>query len=603
MRQRKSERSAKRQKGQFLTPKCLARDIVRTLDLDRVTRILEPSSGDGSFVLALLDTLMDSRSSSRGTTADKPSVKLVGIEIDETLHRASMSQLPAERRLQEYGIRCDLLRGDFFRLFKNRKRVMGADNGPSVLGESFDLIVGNPPFGGTFDPSIEDALDGLLGNRLGIKIKKETYAFFIVACTELLRPGGKLLFICSDSLLTIPTMTGLRNFLMHSGTVSLHKLREFSDETSYPMLVLEYTHGCGSGDITCFGDNIARMDIEATPNLSWGITADIAKVFRGRDLGGLLVASSGMTTGKNEFFVRELSPEHTIREPYYFRFYDAPITVEDELKRARLHRLSPRRIAALSDAVERGDTERHVSVELRATPLVVRIPRSDYRPYNKANGEIVYSPATHVIYWKDDGDAVLTYKRRGNWYLRGVGGQPFFGREGLTWQLIASRFAPRYLPSGYILDSGAPCAFLRNGTPRSELFFIIGWLLSPYANYILKTVINHTRNIQSKDFERMPYPWWVSSSAKTRAVETVTELIGAAKSGRRWKRTDREIVELGAIYDFRDAASDETVMGSTKNERPCLGKGSHQSLFGWDGAARETACPGGKERAGKGANP
>ncbi len=90
--------------------------------------------------------------------------------------------------------RTSVYEGDFFRCFLSGT-LSGATGGESVgqrralLPETFDLIVGNPPFGGTFDPEIEDTLDARLGRRFGIKVKKETYAFFIVACIDLLRPG------------------------------------------------------------------------------------------------------------------------------------------------------------------------------------------------------------------------------------------------------------------------------------------------------------------------------------------------------------------------------------------------------------------------------
>ena len=321
------------------------------------------------------------------------------------------------------------------------------------------------------------------------------------------------------------------------------------------MLVLDYIHSRNSEIIQRFGEELNEVDIEATPNLSWGVTPEIAKLFRGPKLGEFFVASSGMTTGKNEFFVREVSPENTISESFSFRFYEAAVTVAYEIDRARLNKLPRSKLGELAEAERRGGTERRVAIEHRDMPIVVSLPDDDYRPYNKANGHIVYSRPTHMILWKDEGDAVLTYKRTGNWYLRGVGGQPFFGREGLTWQLVASRFIPRYLPPGYVLDSGAPCAFTLDGVDRSELFFVIGWLLTPLANHVLKTVINHTRNIQSKDFERMPYPWWVAPSTKDRATEHVQEMIKEAERGRRWDWRDAEVKALAQMYEFAAGSS------------------------------------------------
>ena len=354
--------------------------------------------------------------------------------------------------------------------------------------------------------------------------------------------------------MTISTMTGLRRHLMEQGEVRVRDVGEFSGETSYPMVVLECIKGRRRGIVVRNGVRISDQTVRRTPNLSWGVTPDLDPLFQRGLLGDLLVASSGMTTGRNELFVRAVNGEREILEPYSFEFVETPITVADEQERARLGRLSPKRRNQLAAAEGRGDTERRVNVAPRAQPLRVLLPDSRYRPYNKANGHLVYSDPTHYIYWENNGDAVLTYKKTGNWYLRGVGGQPHFGREGLTWQLVGSRFTARYLPEGYILDSGAPCAFLRDGVPREELFFVLGWLLSPLAKRVLKTAINHTRNIQSKDFERMPYPWWVRPAERKEIVGRVRAMIAEARRGRRWSWEDREIGELGSSFDPRPGA-------------------------------------------------
>lgn len=162
----------------------------------------------------------------------------------------------------------------------------------------------------------------------------------------------------------------------------------------------------------------------------------------------------------------------------------------------------------------------------------------------------MYSPPDHVVYWRNEGEAVIAFKKSGNWYLRGVGGQPFFGREGLTWQLISSRLKTRYLPAGYILDSGAPCGFLRPEVPHDELFFILAWTLSPFCSYILKSVINHTINIQSKDFERLPYPYWVRPEIKDQAIRAMRDLIGRAQHGEVLSFESPNVVQLGRVFDL-----------------------------------------------------
>lgn len=544
MRLRKHERDAKRQKGQYMTPGPLAKKVISNLELAECARILEPSCGDGAFLGAVMERLH--------LYDRQRHVDIVGIEIDAAL--AERSRECVSTLVCESGtVRANVYHGDFFRHYlglgdQASDKSLGTRY-PLMPGE-FDLIVGNPPFGGTFDREIEDTLDLRLGRRFGIKIKKETYAFFIVACIDLLRPGGRLVFICSDSLLTIPTMKGLRHFLMHTGAVRIDDLVEFSGETSYPMVVLQFTKGTRRREVVHNALKVEPLSIERTPNLSWGVTPELAKLFDGPSLSDYFVASSGMTTGKNEFFVREVDIYHRLQEHFQFEFFDAPVSVEYERQRARLGRLPDVRRRILEEAERLGKTERRLRIQHRERPMIVRLPDDRYMPYNKANNRIIYSEPTHYVYWENDGDAVLTYKKTGNWYLRGVGGQPYFGKEGLTWQLVASKFIARYLPSGYILDSGAPCAFLRDNVSRTDLFFVLAWLLSPLASRILKEVINHTRNIQSKDFERMPYPWWVGTDIRSEIVATMQDMIAEGKSGRMWSWADAEVSRLGTLFEF-----------------------------------------------------
>ena len=126
-------------------------------------------------------------------------------------------------------------------------------------------------------------------------------------CVERLKPNGRLLFICSDSLVTIPTMCGLRLFLMSEGHVRISQLPEFSHETGYPMVILDFRRGGLSSAVVRDGERISRETIEMTANASWGMNDDLSAAFTGPKVGDFMVGSSGMTIGKNEYFVRPLS--------------------------------------------------------------------------------------------------------------------------------------------------------------------------------------------------------------------------------------------------------------------------------------------------------
>ncbi len=343
-------------------------------------------------------------------------------------------------------------------------------------------------------------------------------------------------------------MRGLRRLLMSQGAVEVATLSAFSDETNHAMVVLDFRRTGGAAGVTIDGRAVARGTIELTGNASWRVTEDLAPYFRGPKLGDYVVATSGMTTGKNDLFIRQII-DGAIVEPYAFEFFDDPISVANELRRARLGVLSPRKIAQIAQLERAGATRRNVRISPRPAPLRIALPHPDYRPYNKALKAVVYARPTHVIYWKDDGDAARTFKRNGNWYLHGVGGQRYFGREGLTWQLIAQRLNARYLPPGYVLDSGAPCAFLRPGVDPAELYFILGWALAPLCERLLKEVVNHTKNIQGKDFERLPYPFWVPGEQKQAIIEQVRRLVAEAVAGRVVAREDEEIRRIGGMFE------------------------------------------------------
>lgn len=529
----KAQRERRRQLGQWMTPRPLAERLVADLTLAKESRVLEPSFGDGSFLVPLIRRFMKLHSGSAeerlGAVLEQ---NVFGVEIDPTLFAATMRSIADEFGTipPNNNLRC----GDFFRT--------------EYFTSSFDFVVGNPPFGGTFDPEIEDQLDKRYGRWDGHKLKKETYSFFIARALDLLTPTGSLVFIASDTFLTIKTMSGLRRKLLDFCSVRVESLPSFSDETSQPTLVLKATRSEPSDHVVIDGVATPKSVVEMTGNFSWRMDSTWAHYFEGPTLGEFVVATSGMTIGRNELFVRPIG-RGAIEEPYDFDFFDDPITLRRELERARLNKLSPSLQERIRGQEERGEVRRNVRVSQRADgPLTIQLPHADYRPYNKAQSAIVYAPPLDVVFWKDDGDAVLTFKKNGNWYLGGVGGQKFFGMEGITWQLVAPRLNMRYLPEGQILDSGAPAAFLRTGIEREELWFILGWCLTDKASSILKQVINHTRNIQSKDVERLPYPFWVDAATKDEAIHLVERMVADAVEGRRFDRSTPEVMKLEGFY-------------------------------------------------------
>lgn len=316
------------------------------------------------------------------------------------------------------------------------------------------------------------------------------------------------------------------------------------------MLVLDATRNGKTDSIEIESVTVTRQEMEATGNFSWKVSTELAPYFSEKLLGDYLVCTSGMTIGNNDLFVREIK-SGSILEPYEFEYFEEPITLERELERARLNQLSTKMQEKISAQERRGETRRNLRVVELKEPKKIKLPNKDYKFYNKAANGIVFKEPKWAVYWKNEGEAVLTFKRNGNWYLHGVGGQKFFGRQGMTWQLVAPRINMKYLPEGYILDSGAPCGFLREGIDPEEFWFIFGWCLTEKATEILKTVINHTRNIQSKDVERLPYPFWITPARKQKAIQLCKSLVERGVAGEDFGRSSKEILELNQLYEMR----------------------------------------------------
>lgn len=545
---KKNARHTKKQLGQFMTPRALSASLVKTLELTRDTKVLEPSFGNGSYLFALIDNFI-AVYSAEGVTKDEAIRRIMaeniyGVEMDASLVKEFRSEFQ-----KVYGLDLDetghnLVVSDFFRWQSDQK---------------FDLIVGNPPFGGTFDPEIEDELDKRYGLRDGYKVKKETYAFFTVRCLDLLKPQGTLQFILSDTFLTINTMQGLRRLCVSSGRVQVDLLSKFSEETDYGMVVLTVDKGVEhSRSLRIYGRDISLSAIEVTPNFSWTITPELAALFAGERLSSYLTATSGMTIGNNRLFLREVR-DGKISEPYDFSLGSEPITLEGELSRARLGKLSPAQRQKVADLESQGATRDIVVPTERDTPQVISLPHPDYAPYNKASAGRWTAPLNTVIFWRGDGQYVYTFKKSGPWYLHGVGGRKFFKKEGLTWSLIASEIRAKYLPPGYILDSGAPVAVVKDSVADRdvELMFILGWLNTSFATRILKTVLNHTRNIQGKDVERLPYPWWVSEANKVAAVQIVRSIVSGSTDGTLGQDRIAELeAELETLYALPEDAAE-----------------------------------------------
>ena len=128
----KTQRVRKRQLGQFITPPLIAEELLSDLPFTREDRVLEPSMGDGSFIIPIIEkfmTLYDGDIQSRLSRILSSNV--YGVEIDADLFARSLQRI--EKRWGPLPLRHNLIQGDFFRfpprIVEIRRGVMSALSG------------------------------------------------------------------------------------------------------------------------------------------------------------------------------------------------------------------------------------------------------------------------------------------------------------------------------------------------------------------------------------------------------------------------------------------------------------------------------------------
>ena len=203
--------SVARALGSFYTPAALAEPLCHWAIRSASDRVLDPSCGDGAFLVRAVDHLRG-----LGVTARHLPDRISGVDLDpralDRARRALLSRHPGLRWSR-------LLKEDFF-TFATRHRGKLA----------FDAVVGNPPFLRTQGRSMRD-------KRLAVSIARacgaalngdaSTWAPFVAASASFVRPGGRLAMIVPREALFVNYARPLMEMLRRRfATVRLAALRD-----------------------------------------------------------------------------------------------------------------------------------------------------------------------------------------------------------------------------------------------------------------------------------------------------------------------------------------------------------------------------------------
>ena len=178
-------------RGAFFTPPELANYLVNWAVQSGDDKVLEPSCGEASFLLAAAGRLKQ-----MGAGPRRWNEQLHGVEIHEASAERAVSVL------HDAGFDAQVAVGDFFE--------HGQFN-------AYDAVVGNPPFvryqkfsGSARTKSLEAAL----GQGVRLSGLASSWAAFVVKAAAHLRPNGRLALVVPGELLSVKYAHEVRRFLL-----------------------------------------------------------------------------------------------------------------------------------------------------------------------------------------------------------------------------------------------------------------------------------------------------------------------------------------------------------------------------------------------------
>lgn len=439
------------------------------LDLDELSRSLQPFGVGRAEIAALLDTFSQAKTFG--------SLIQISDALDASLPKISKGLISARDK------------GDVFARLA-AEDLVGLLSQALVLSLKFDAVIANPPYMG--NKGLNDALKAF-GKRMYSDSKADIFAMFIERSVSLLKDNGLSALVTMQSWMFLSSYEELRNKLLRDNTLLC--LAHFPYENRTPT-VMGINFGISSFVIAKghFSDFLAhfccgRHDelnedgkpyvfppanerlrylgtsiFEHIPGkpISYWINPGLRKVFdNGITLESKYPPKTGMTTGDDGRFLRQ--------------WFEVSI---DKLNASA------------------------------TSSLDAKISRKKWFPYNKGGiGDRWYGHCNYVVNWENDGAEIKEWvvsnpndPNTTSWSRR-IFNHDLFFKPGITWTLLNSRtFNVRYLPVGNILNVNGPTISIQD---FDQCSYVLGFLNSKVAEALVQ-VINPTAANNPGDVGKLP---------------------------------------------------------------------------------------------------
>jgi hypothetical protein len=230
-------------------------------------KVVDPACGSGSFLIRAYDELLGYHAAARGKLIseldqwDRLPVlnsNIFGVDLDTQaveIARLNLLLRSLARREILPSLADNIRRGNslisgtetelekYFGKLWNEKRPFDWQYGfaPAVRSGDFDVVIGNPPYV-RIQTLPRDEADYYRDHFISASGSFDIYVLFLQKGIELLKPGGRLGFICSSKFLKSQYGAGIVKLIKKNCTVEnivdLSSQTVFAEATTYPAIVV-----------------------------------------------------------------------------------------------------------------------------------------------------------------------------------------------------------------------------------------------------------------------------------------------------------------------------------------------------------------------------
>lgn len=436
--------------------------------------------------------------------------------------------------------------------------------------EGFDIVLANPPYGVRVGDEVRLAY---FDRQSEGSQSKDSYGIFLARATQLLKPGGVLCFIVSDTWRTIKSHLPLRKMLISRTTV-----QHFID---LPSWIFDAT--VNTGIVTIVNEEpgpehrLIAADLRAIPNGDWRtLEGNLSSIsYHGPDVQTLAYArysylQSFISSYKNySFFIASPRVYALMSDSRFSRLMDVAdvrtgLQTGDNDYYLRKRPGIRGNYQILDEELLLSDSE---IASLTEDEKLNGVDPTHYGgrrfvPYDKG-GEgdaeggwlpCYYVPTGYFIDWSRSSVhrmKTMTSNKQGGTVGSRFQNSQFYFVPGLTWS-DAGFYSPTVRLSGLgVFDVKGSRMIVKDG--RDEL--ILGYLCSKLAKYFIKTICNHTVSTQVDDIRELRLPIELPTEAN-RIPTLVAQIVQKQKQDPRYPYHLHEQNEIDQlvydIFEFED---------------------------------------------------